>query len=316
MTDQQRAFLNMSGKTEIWLTNKATLINPINPRVAALRALLSAKIVVLNANDIAATVDNTGIAESKNLEREEVIASIRLACSYLVIVCKNATPPNTVLMRQIDFGKSELSTQPDNDLLNTAKFILTTANTAPIAAAAVAAGYVAADLAAFSTNVSQFATWINKPREAIGETSAYTAEVAKNVNELRSIIQNLDDEMAIFEFRDNLLFNQYNNVRSIDDAPTGTKTFSGTLNGNENKRIVGITYDPNAQVMFKAPGPHAVTYSLKEDDGTDVAGSTPITIPSGVEIIHPFLHLAPGGGSIWVHNENATNPTEYSITLI
>jgi hypothetical protein len=302
-------------KLLVYLTDNATPLAAL-ANVAPYQTQITNKIQEANNNSTQATLDTTGITETKTTESTELVATAMKLVAFLKIYALQTN--DKILNNLIDYRKSELTGKSDNDRRNAARYLAEKAAEPTIAAALAAMAplaYTAADLAAHNTNLAEYDNLIGRPNEQRSSKSAYTKAVARNILELDGIIENLRVAMAPVEFFDQILYDRFEAAALIDDAPSGSQNhFAGSIDPNGLKKITAISYEPTDELSIQNTGTTDIELSFRDTNDQEVAAPTLVEV--GKTLLLSFDAIAPSGDAVWLHNTSATTQANYVLDLL
>lgn len=310
MDDKLRARNHRNENVVEWIDEHQTELDATPAVTGALKDELKLKIQETLDNDAIATQDNTGVAETKNLERDELVKDARECLNFLVK--HYTTLGDREMLRKIDYNKSELENADNSVMEESANRINEFAT--PVMAALILIGYTALKKTSFDTNLVDFRKIKGKPKAVKVDSSSKVVEVALNLDEADAILDLLDVEINLIQFSNDDLYRAYYLVRKIDDSPTSSgNIFSGNLGIAEAKKVTTVVYDAGVGMKLGATGGEDIAFFLK-DAGTPVGA--PVIIAAGTFENKTLGDLAPSGNELWARNVSGTNPASYKVTFL
>ena len=309
MNDNQRTRQNRNEKVFQFIDENQTELNTTAAVTEPIKDLLETKIAETLANDMVATQDNTGIAETKNEERDELVKDARECLNFLV---KHFTTNNNrTMLRQIDYKMEDLENANDTLMQENAMRINEIAT--PLMVALTALGYTAGMKTAFDTNLEDFRLMKGKPRVAIGQSSSYGVEVDVNLTEADALLDKMDIEINLIQFSKPILYRSYYIIRKIDDAPSiSSNTVTDTVDIGGTKKVRTIAYNAADTITIKVTGTEPVAFSFK-DGGADVGA--PIKVLGATTVTKSHADFAPSGDELWATSGSLLGPSAYKVTF-
>lgn len=310
MDDVLRARNHRNENVAEWIDEHQAELDATPAVTGALKDELLLKIQETLDNDAIATQDNTGVAETKNIEREELVKDARECLNFLVK--HYTTLADREMLRKIDYNKSELENADNTIMEESANRINEFAT--PVMAALILIGYTALKKTAFDAKLVDFRNIKGKPKAAKVDSSSKVVEVALNLDEADAILDLLDVEINLIQFSHDELYRAYYIVRKIDDSPTSSGSiFSGDMGIGESKKVTNITYSGAVAVKLQAMATEDIDFFLKD---AGVLVGAPVTVTAGGSETKTLADLAPSGNELWARNLSGASTTTYKVTFL
>ncbi len=310
MDDVQRARQHRNENVFEWVDEHQAELDATPAVTEALKDELG----VINAralhNDMIATQDNSGVAEEKNIERDELVQDARECLNF--VQKHYTTLKNRDMLRQTDYTKGELENS-DNTIMEVSAMRINEFAT-PIMAALILIGYTALKKTAFDDNLADWVKAKGKPKAAKVDSSSKGVSVEEDHAEADEKQALLDVEINLIQFSHAELFRAYYSVRKIDDSPTSSGSiFNGNLGIGESKKVTSITYSGAVAVKLQAMATGDIDFFLKD---AGVVVGTPVTVTAGGSETKTLADLGPSGNELWARNLSGISATTYKVTFL
>jgi hypothetical protein len=219
MNKEQEDKLNMyQAADSVLQTNSAVWITNV-PFSAAVTALEDGIDEIENKRD-QQELNITGITEDKSNRRQKLEDDTYTMGNIIVFYA--STSNNRELLKQVKFGRSELSKARDNELPGMADQVQAAAAANALALAPF--GITPAMITTHQATIDDFVLYISKPRAALANTSAATEEIPSVFKDIDKILEEqLDMGMELYHVSDNDFYTTYFNSRIIVNSPTKTR---------------------------------------------------------------------------------------------
>ena len=291
--------LSMYEKVDAFLQTNMAVLTTSLPILTSAYTDFKTKLNDILATIQAASVDTTGYTEDKAQKRqdlEQLALKITRALTAYAGVSKNLS-----LRAKINYNKSDLSKMRDNDLFAHTKVIEDYAN--QYATDILSYGISTNDIVDLGTKVKDFFEVIQTPKTKIEVRSSYLQQLETQMQEQDMYLKDIIDPlMGVLEYDAPLLFSQYKKGRSIDQtgAQSSSKTFSGSVNANNNTTVTTLPYDVNRTFTFKNTGTTTLFFGLS-NDGTTVEG-VEIEVGAGDQLTRDSSDMNDSGDTLLVRN--------------
>ncbi len=230
--------------------------------------------------------DNTGVAEDKQLSREDL--EDRTYTIGKVIAFYASTIKNRKLFEKVNYTRSELRNARDNEVPTLAQKVHeeAVANAAAILPYGVT-GTMTTDL---GTAKDSYVTAIGKPREALTESSAATERLVPIFDDQGVLLsERIDNGMELYRESNNDFYTQYFNARIIVNSPVTkialTVHFEEEI-GSAAIKHVNVLVDAGVKRRSSTLG-NIIVQNLAEGAHTIAA-----TLPGYLPVSEPFNVIA------------------------
>ncbi|MFN0033297.1 MAG: hypothetical protein ACKVOR_14135 [Flavobacteriales bacterium] len=263
METNRENFISMLGKVAYYFNNNGAEITAAIPIFASQKAIFDTKRGGILAMAIATDTDLGGYAIAKNNAQQLVLGntlSIGQACAGYYTV----TVPDPIKKSTVNWNKSELDLMRDSDLY-VAGF-KTHAVADGIKTLLVPFGFADTDVDTFGTNLANYLGLVDAPLSMVGQRSGLFKEFDKRIDDMRTFLRDtMDTIFAPLQVTESLIYDTYQAVRRIDDAPGGSgagviiafigantlkKVNSGTAINDEN---IGLTITNRSNLTGSQP---------------------------------------------------------------
>lgn len=224
MDSRQEDKLGMAIKTNLFLTANAAAV-AANAIIATGNATLKTAIDNIINADSTATRNLTGFTQTKEQKRVNLEKSVlTVAAASLGYYTTNEDLSKQALVR---FSKSDIERSRDADLLVIADQVSDIAT--PIIASLAPWGVVAANLTSLTADTTAFKDWIKKPRVEQINSQVAGGQVDGFFDTVDDVLGKLDNQMAVYQFTNESLYNGYSLSRSVDDSGGGSDSSNFSL---------------------------------------------------------------------------------------
>jgi len=240
MTDYQEVELKMMQEVERFFKANPNLEKDnkiLKNHVEKLRTLISD----IEKNEMKQQFDNTGYTENKKLAKQELANNIvnitASICSFAVDTGKNE------LYNEFKTPISKVKIMSDIDIVNYAKTVV--AGAKKYKTELKQYNVTAEEIANLTNKTSEYENILLIPAQERKEKKVATANIKKLITEtLQLLKRSIDNDMMHYKDSEADLYNQYINMREIDDSQTNALSIKGTVvdaDGKEPLQYVKVT---------------------------------------------------------------------------
>jgi hypothetical protein len=287
MDNQLENEVSMYIKTETMLNNNVAATSSI-ALIATEKAIFSAKLAELLDKAGLAGLDITGNTVEKQ-EKRQALTQTTITVSRAITLHAHVINDKG-LLEKYDLSLSNLNAMRDSEFYVQSQITRDTATT--LAASLVPYGISAGVLTQFGTELTDYYSVIQKPKDQISNQSIVRKEIDVLVFEIRTILKTkLDIAMSLFQFSNPSLYSLYQNARSIDDTSSPTlPDYEGTVPAGVILSVANIPYIAGRSFKLKNTGTEMLQLSLSATPGTmegaiisaPAGGETPFTLSSAL----------------------------------
>ncbi len=250
MDSTQEDRFGMLIKMELFLSNNAATL-AINPDIAIIQGGIVQNNTDIIQADSTATRNLTGITLDKNQYRTNVENSLLTVAG----AARGYYTTNSDLSkkRMVTFVKTDITRLRDSDVIIKADQVHDVAD--PIKTSLAAWGVADTDVDALPTHVATYRQWLQKPASERNISTVAGINVDKEFEDSDELLGNLDDHMSVYEYTNNLLFQNYRLSRAIDDSGgnSGSEGFevnNTTIPGNGSLILNGVNLDDLTKQIY------------------------------------------------------------------
>ncbi|MCG3167430.1 MAG: hypothetical protein POELPBGB_03222 [Bacteroidia bacterium] len=321
MNSKQEDKFGMFVKTELFLLDNAATLS-VNPAIVTLQGLLTGNINDIIQADSTATRNLTGVTQDKNQYR----SAVELSMLTIAGAARGyyTTNPDLSKKRMVTFTKTDVALLRDSDVIVKADQVHDIAD--PIKTLLTPWGVMEADVINLPLVVNTYRQWLQKPAQERNISTVAGINVDKEFADTEKVLSDLDDQLAVLEYTNNLLYLSYKLSRAIDD--------SGGNSGSEGYDVTNVTIPAGGVVSLPLnlgsganPDPNVYLRVIGGNSGIQLSTSndnnpsTPIyTLQAGITFKGAISGLGldlnkpnliahnPGTGSVVVRAGNKVNP--------
>lgn len=300
MNDQLENEASMFIKTETMLNNNVAETSSI-ALIATERANFSSKLALLLSKAGTAGLDITGSTVLKQDKRNALTTTTITVCRAITLHAH--VVGDKELLEKYDISLSYLNSLRDAEFyVQSQKF---RDGATAIAADILPYGISAGILTQFGTELTDYYTVIQRPKDQISIQSIVRKEIDDLVKEIRTILTTkLDIAMSLFQFSNPSLYALYQNARSIDD--TGSPTlpdYEGDVPPSIIQNIANIPYLPVRSFKLKNTGSEFIHMSLSTTPGT-MEGIIIVAPPGGESAFSTSSSMNPDSNANFLNVQN------------
>lgn len=232
------------------LTINSTIVNNL-PGYTTNYTILTTNITGIQSAAKQWEFDKSGISDNKAALKKSVASQAYDIASKLVAFANNTA--NTVLLKEINYSKSNLEHSPDLELKTKAQCIYERAN-ANVSALATY-GITAAILTTLLTTINSFNVAIPKPTEGIKEKKQITEQINALFRSTDAALKNIDKIVEIVRTTQPAFYKSYKESRKLPEAGGNTVSFRGMVKdakSGEGIKGVTLTIVPNDDNLLKS----------------------------------------------------------------
>jgi hypothetical protein len=260
----QRIKLTMYMMAKDCLTVNSTIVTNL-PGFSGNFTTIQNNITAIQATGEQQEFDKSGISDNKKVLKATLVNQATDISKKLVAYANNTV--NAVLLKEINYSKSELDHAADADLKNKAQCIYDRAN-ANVAALATY-GITAAILTTFLTAINAFNAVIPKVQEGINEKKLTTAQLADLYTATDVALDNIDKIVEIIRLTQPAFYKSYKESRKLPNNGRSALSLKGTVKdiaNGEGLKGVTLTFTPELEKIALAANAKAKDIVKKTAD--------------------------------------------------
>jgi hypothetical protein len=311
MNSKQENKVSMYNKVRAFFTTNL-ISYATYPALAGNVTSFNALIDAILADEGIASEDRTGYADQKAAYRADITArAIEAASALLALSTMNS---DLVMRKKVNFSESTLKSMRDTQALvvcNNIKQLLTD-NAADLKAYGIKPAFITA----YNSSLDIY----NKSIEMTGEIKSVKVSTGKSVDRLIAqtdkLLNDIIDPIMLASRSGQLtLFNQYQNVRSIDDYASGRSTpdFSVTLNPNSFQVVTTIPYEKTRSFRVKNKGKNTINWGLSSDPN---AFTNTVEVLTGGNISTKLSATLGILGNVLLFQNTTAGPIDIDVSII
>jgi hypothetical protein len=239
----QRIKLTMYMAVRDILNLNATIVANL-PGYASNFTTVQNNIVLIQSTGEQQEFDKSGISDNKKLLRKTLVDQAEDISGKMVAYANNVG--NAVLLKEVQYSKSELNRSPDADLKNKAQCIYDRANSN--VAALPTYGITAAILTTFLAAINTFNAAIPKIQEGIKDKKLTTSQLAALYDATDAALKNIDKIIEIVHQTQPNFYKSYNDnrkLKNIGSSPVSLKGLVTDAASGEGLKNVTLTIVPD-----------------------------------------------------------------------
>lgn len=220
MNDVLANYISRGQKVTDFITDHTADLAATPDVTGTLHTTLQKAIGTANEDDAKASADTTGYSEQKQQLRTTLQDDTFHLSSALVSYADDNN--DFVMMNMFDFTYAAISKFRENRLLSFAEQVLAQATDATVLAALKTNHNVTDDdIAALQADIESFNAFLAKPKQQIGEKSAWNKQVERDVQLVNDTVDRIARKMATYRKTNPFLFDAFEAIRKIDDMGHG-----------------------------------------------------------------------------------------------
>ena len=225
--------------------------------------------------------DTTGVTENKENKRKNLEEQTYAAGSILKFYASSVD--NRKLLEKVNFTRSELRNARDNELPGMAKQVHQEA--AANAGAVLAFGLTNAMIDALEAALNDFVKHINKPREALLETSTATKQLPELYNYINRLLEEqIDSGMELYRISHPDEYSRYFKARIIVSSPTLKRALEVHVTDAKGAAIKNVKIVVDGSI-YRSTSPLG---NIRVQSLSQGAHSLTATLPGGVSVTQSF----------------------------
>jgi len=235
-----------------------------NAVYAATYNLLASKLVLIEQNRDAQTIENSGVTADKQIKKELMLDKTLFIQNRLLSYA-NVTN-NVELAASVSYSKTKMKSARDTDIIGICNVILSRANANATAIATY--GVTAAMITELQAAITTYSGVMAKPITAKSQTKNATENLAKLFKEVDDILKKrMDLDIELFKVSKPDFYSQYKTARIIINTKGSATSVMGsavTIETGEPIKGVTFTFAPDNGGLTKMVATTATAIVVKK----------------------------------------------------